>query len=72
MSLHSPTEHEKGRTSFHANAVVRRGLAIGSLRHAGMDCRHPGPQDASGHIHVNLGSGQSMPERRALLQLTQI
>jgi hypothetical protein len=32
-------------------------LAIGGLRHAGMDCRHPGPQDASGHIHVNLGSG---------------
>ena len=57
MSLHSPTEHEKGRTSFHANAVVRRGLAIGSLRHSGMDCRHPGPQDASGYIHVNLGSG---------------
>jgi len=22
-----------------------------------MDCRHLGPQDASGHIHVNLGSG---------------
>ena len=22
-----------------------------------MDSRHPGPQDASGHIHVNLGSG---------------
>jgi hypothetical protein len=31
--------------------------AISSLRHAGMDCRHPGPQDASGHIHVNLGLG---------------
>jgi hypothetical protein len=28
-----------------------------SRRHAGTDCRHPGPQDASGHIHVNLGSG---------------
>jgi hypothetical protein len=26
------------------------------LRHAGMDCRHPGPQDASGDIHVNLDS----------------
>jgi hypothetical protein len=22
-------------------------LAIASLRHAGMECRHPGPQDAS-------------------------
>jgi hypothetical protein len=32
-------------------------LAISSLRHAGMDCRHPGPQDASAHIHVNLGPG---------------
>ena len=32
-------------------------LVIGNFRHAGMDCRHPGPQDASGHIHVNLGSG---------------
>src|SRR5215472_418213 len=26
-------------------------------RHAGMDCRHPGPQDASGHVPVNLGFG---------------
>jgi hypothetical protein len=26
------------------------------LRHAGMDCRHPGPQDASGDIRVNLDS----------------
>jgi hypothetical protein len=26
------------------------------LRHAGMDCRHPGSQDASGDIHVNLDS----------------
>ena len=33
-----------------------RVLAIGSLRHAGMDCRHPGSQDASGNIHVNLDS----------------
>ena len=32
-------------------------LAISSLRHAGMDCRHLGPQDASEHIHVNLGPG---------------
>ena len=31
-------------------------LAISSLRHAGMDCRHPGSQDASGDILVNLGS----------------
>jgi hypothetical protein len=26
------------------------------LRHAGMDSRHPGLQDASGNIHVNLDS----------------
>jgi hypothetical protein len=26
-------------------------------RHAGMDGRHPAPQDASGHILVNLGPG---------------
>jgi hypothetical protein len=26
------------------------------LRHAGMDSRHPGRRDASGNIHVNLGS----------------
>jgi hypothetical protein len=26
-------------------------------RHAGMDCRNPGLHDASGDIHVNLGSG---------------
>ena len=26
------------------------------LRHAGMDGRHPGPQDASGDIHVGLDS----------------
>jgi hypothetical protein len=25
-------------------------------RHAGMDCRHPGSQDASGDIHVSLDS----------------
>jgi hypothetical protein len=24
--------------------------------HGGMDCRHPGSLDASGNIHVNLGS----------------
>jgi predicted Fe-Mo cluster-binding NifX family protein len=44
-----------------SNAVLLKNhgvFAIGNLRHAGMDCRHPGPQDASGHIHVNLmGSG---------------
>ena len=57
MSLRSPAEDENGGISLQATANVRRGLAIGSLRHAGMDCRHPGPQDASGHIHVNLGSG---------------
>ena len=28
----------------------------GELRHAGMDGRHPGVQDASGDIHVNLDS----------------
>jgi hypothetical protein len=32
-------------------------LVIGSLGHAGMDGRHPGPQDASGHIPVNVGPG---------------
>ena len=26
------------------------------VRHAGMDSRHPGLQDASGNIHVNLDS----------------
>ena len=26
------------------------------LRHAGMDSRHPGRRDASGNLHVNLGS----------------
>jgi hypothetical protein len=31
-------------------------LALSSLRDAGMDCRHPGSQEASGDIHVNLGS----------------
>ena len=28
----------------------------GELRHAGMDGRHPGVQDASGDIHVGLDS----------------
>ena len=28
----------------------------GELRHAGMDDRHPGAQDASGDIHVALDS----------------
>jgi hypothetical protein len=28
----------------------------GELRHAGMDSRHPGAQDASGDIHVALDS----------------
>jgi hypothetical protein len=28
-----------------------------SRRHASMDCRHPGPQDAPADIRVNLGSG---------------
>jgi hypothetical protein len=28
----------------------------GALRHAGMDGRHPGAQDASGDIHVALDS----------------
>ena len=53
----SPIEHERGGTSLHTNAKVDGGLPIRSFRHAGMDCRHPGPQDASGHIHVHLGSG---------------
>ena len=52
MSLRSPTEDENEDYS-----IATRVLPIGSFRHAGMDCRHPGPQDASGHIHVNLGSG---------------
>jgi len=26
------------------------------IRHAGMDCRHPGSQDASGDIRVSLDS----------------
>ena len=74
MILRSPTDHENGRISLHAKVNVRRrGFAIGSLRHAGMDCRHPGPQDASGHIHISLGSGQSMPERRVrIVILTQL
>ena len=57
MSLRSPTEDENGGISLQATANVRGGVPISSFRHAGMDCRHPGPQDASGHIHVNLGSG---------------
>jgi hypothetical protein len=28
----------------------------GDFRHAGMDCRHPGSQDASGDIRVSLDS----------------
>jgi hypothetical protein len=28
----------------------------GRVRHAGMDCPHPGRRDASGDVHVNLGS----------------
>ena len=40
MILRSPAEHENA-----------------DLRHAGMDGRHPsGSQDASGDVHVNLGS----------------
>ena len=58
MSLRSSTENENRGISLQAAANARRRvLPIGSFRHAGMDCRHPGPQDASGHIHVNLGSG---------------
>ena len=38
-------------------------MAIGSFRHAGMDCRHPGPQDASGDIHVNLDSSDTLKLR---------
>jgi hypothetical protein len=29
---------------------------IRDFRHAGMDCRHPGSEDASGDIHVGLDS----------------
>jgi hypothetical protein len=32
------------------------------LRHAGMDCRHPGSQDASGDIHVKPEFQHSMLE----------
>ena len=42
------------------------------IRHASMDGRHPGPQDASGGVHVTwipaLHAG--MTESRAPLQLT--
>ena len=34
-----------------------RVLAIASLRHAGMECRHPGPAGCVGNIRINLGSG---------------
>jgi hypothetical protein len=34
-------------------------VGIGSLRNAGMDCRHPGPRDASANVYVNLGPGGS-------------
>jgi hypothetical protein len=44
-----------------------------AIRHAGMDSRHPGPQDASGNIHVTwipaLHAG--MTESRVPLQLTE-
>jgi hypothetical protein len=56
MSLRSPAEHEKRVASLHANPRFHRFLAISSLCHAGRDCRHPGSQDVSGGIHVNLGS----------------
>jgi hypothetical protein len=44
------------------------------LRHAGMNGRHLGPQDASGHVHVNLDSGTPCwnDQRRVLLKLTEI
>ena len=53
----TPAEYEKRGASLHANAIFDNILAISSLRHAGMDCRHLGPQDASEQIHVNLGPG---------------
>ena len=34
----------------------RTGDENADLRHAGMDSRHPGLQDASGDIHVSLDS----------------
>jgi hypothetical protein len=50
----------KGREPFiDTNADVRSGAF---LRHAGMDGRHPGLQDASGDIHVNLDFKRSMLE----------
>jgi hypothetical protein len=44
------------------------------LRRAGMDGRHLGPQDASGHVHVNLDSCTPCwnDQRRILLKLTEI
>ena len=76
MILRSPTEHEKGRTSFRANADVGRGLAIGNLR----SCRHGLPASRpAGCVRTHPcqpGFRQSMPERRArivmFMQLTQI
>jgi hypothetical protein len=43
MTLRSLTEYEKHRS-----------MPWFILRHAGIDCRHPGPQDPYGDIHVNL------------------
>ena len=33
-----------------------------------MDCRHPGPQDASGYIHVDLGPGSPCRDDELTLQ----
>jgi hypothetical protein len=45
----------------------------GELRHAGMDGRHPGVQDASGDIHVGLipALHAGMTESRVLLKVTE-
>ena len=33
-----------------------------------MDCRHPGPQDATGYIHVDLGPGSPCRDDELTLQ----
>src|SRR4029077_19520234 len=45
----------------------------GDFRHAGMDCRHPDVQDASGDIHVSLDSSAPCwnDNRGVVLKLTE-
>ena len=43
--IHDPTLAHRGEwRALQATANVRRGFAHQQFRHAGMDCRHPGPQ----------------------------